>query len=365
MAMDIVEAVEGYERWLAGHVRVDAGALERKHRRMVAGAFPFLRATFFRWPELWARELPGETSTRRVISVGDLHIENFGTWRDADGRLAWGINDFDEAHPLPWTSDLVRLATSALLAIEEGHLQVEPGEACAAIVHGYAAGLSSGGRPVVLAEGNVWLRNLAARQTRDAARYWRKLSALPNAPPKEVRSVADVLHRAMPGPGLDLRLAVRRAGLGSLGRPRYVALADWSGAIVAREAKALVPSAVVWASGNPRGRIDARHLVRHAVRAADPTLRVDGSWIVRRLAADCQKIDLARLPRRRDEYRLLAAMGFETANVHLASPSATEHVLRDLEGRKSTWILKLAKRMAKATRHDWKSWRRAQRTERR
>ena len=29
MAMDIVEAVEGYERWLAGHVRVDAGALER------------------------------------------------------------------------------------------------------------------------------------------------------------------------------------------------------------------------------------------------------------------------------------------------------------------------------------------------
>ena len=31
------------------------------------------------------------------LSVGDLHVENFGTWRDSEGRLIWGINDFDEA----------------------------------------------------------------------------------------------------------------------------------------------------------------------------------------------------------------------------------------------------------------------------
>ena len=28
--------------------------------------------------------------------------ENFGTWRDADGRLVWGVNDFDEAAVMPW-----------------------------------------------------------------------------------------------------------------------------------------------------------------------------------------------------------------------------------------------------------------------
>ena len=52
----------------------------------------------------------------RALAVGDLHVENFGTWRDVEGRLIWGINDFDEAWRLPYTNDLVRLATSALLA---------------------------------------------------------------------------------------------------------------------------------------------------------------------------------------------------------------------------------------------------------
>ncbi len=356
--MGIVEATERYERWLAAHVRIDPAGLKRKHHRMASGAFPFLRATFFRWAQLWAREAPDESSAPHVISVGDLHIENFGTWRDADGRLAWGINDFDEAHPLPWTHDLARLATSALLAIDDGHLQVEPREACAAIVHGYAAGLSSGGRPLVLAEGNAWLRGLAARQARDAARYWRKLSSLPNASPAQARAVVAVLGEALPAGAQDMRVATRRAGLGSLGRPRYVAIATWAGGMVAREAKPVVPSAVVWASGHSRGRTYAKHLVAHAVRAADPTLQVAGAWIVRRLAADCQKIDLARLPRRRDEYRLLTAMGFETANVHLASASAVRRALGDLEERKSAWLWKLAKRMAANARHDWKSWKR-------
>jgi len=44
-----------------------------------------------------------------VLAVGDLDLENFGTWCDSLGRLAWGINDFDEAFPLPYTHDLVRL----------------------------------------------------------------------------------------------------------------------------------------------------------------------------------------------------------------------------------------------------------------
>src|SRR5262249_20118319 len=51
-----------------------------------------------------------------------LHVENYGSSRDAEGRLVWGINDFDEAGPPPYTNDLVRLATSAWLAIEIGSL---------------------------------------------------------------------------------------------------------------------------------------------------------------------------------------------------------------------------------------------------
>ena len=49
-------------------------------------------------------------------------------------RLAWGVNDFDEAYPLPYTSDLVRLATSTPLAIKSDRLEVRPREACDAIL---------------------------------------------------------------------------------------------------------------------------------------------------------------------------------------------------------------------------------------
>ena len=55
----------------------------------------------------------------RSLGVGDLHVENFGTWRDAESRLVWGINDFDEACCLPYTQDLVRLAASARFAVQE------------------------------------------------------------------------------------------------------------------------------------------------------------------------------------------------------------------------------------------------------
>ncbi len=51
-----------------------------------------------------------------VLAVGDLHVENYGTWRDPEGRWVWGINDFDEAFPMAFTIDLVRLSTSTLFA---------------------------------------------------------------------------------------------------------------------------------------------------------------------------------------------------------------------------------------------------------
>ncbi len=60
--------------------------------------FAFMRATFYRWVQLWKDQCRVEAAAPSVLAVGDLHIENFGTWRDAEGRLIWGVNDFDEAH---------------------------------------------------------------------------------------------------------------------------------------------------------------------------------------------------------------------------------------------------------------------------
>jgi len=62
---------------------------------------PFFRATFYRWLQLWPELCADLVKAPPVLGVGDLHIENFGTWRDEEGRLIWGVNDLDEAWPAP------------------------------------------------------------------------------------------------------------------------------------------------------------------------------------------------------------------------------------------------------------------------
>jgi hypothetical protein len=150
-----------------------------------------------------------------------------------------------------------------------------------------------------------------------------------------------------------LRGAPVFAGVGSLGRPRYVAVADVHGGLVAREAKAFVVSAATWAKATPAAIPPAR-LLQRAVRCADPFYAVTQGWIVRRLAPDCSRIELDELPDWRDEARLLRAMGFETANIHLGS--LDRRVIRDLDARPRRWLEKAAEKMADVVREDWRSW---------
>src|SRR5215472_13300290 len=165
--MKIKKATQKYEAWLGGHLRIVKADLELKHREMAADAFRFLRATFYRWCQLWPEVCPEESRAPAVLAVGDLHVENFGTWRDIEGRLIWGINDFEEVNYMPYTIDLVRLATSAHLAIKADHLTLAPKDACDSILKGYKDGLASGGRAIVLGEHHHWLRELAISESRN------------------------------------------------------------------------------------------------------------------------------------------------------------------------------------------------------
>ena len=142
--MTIIEATAAYERWAAERIDILAPDIALKHRTMSSGEFPFLRATFYRWALLWSQICPQLAAAPAVLAVGDLHIENFGTWRDAEGRLAWGVNDFDEAFPIAYTNDLVRLATSVLLAARESALSIRAPEACDAILTGYRQAIERG-----------------------------------------------------------------------------------------------------------------------------------------------------------------------------------------------------------------------------
>src|SRR5690242_6906020 len=102
----VVAATRAYERWMRERIDVVGADLRHKHEEMAAAAFPFMRATFYRWIPLWREACPDLVETPKLLAVGDLHVENFGTWRDAEGRLVWGINDFDECHPMPYAIDL-------------------------------------------------------------------------------------------------------------------------------------------------------------------------------------------------------------------------------------------------------------------
>jgi Uncharacterized protein conserved in bacteria (DUF2252) len=350
----VIAATIAYERWLGESVEVVEEDLRLKHAEMALSPFRFLRATFYRWVQLWEGVCQDLASVPRVLAVGDLHVENFGTWRDVEGRLVWGVNDFDEAAPMPYAMDLVRLATSALFAKEERSLTMDAASAAAVILEGYRETLQSGGKPFVLEESHPGLRRLALTSEREPTRFWAKFLDHPAvAPPKAVRRL---LKRHLPGTD-DLKFSRRIAGMGSLGRPRYVAIARWNGGLVAREAKAWLPSAWGWANGRPKENVDALRLLKHAVRQPDPCYTVESGWIVRRLAPHCGRIQLSQFPKRRDERRILKAMGCETANLHLATPQARDSVLHDLAGRKPDWLLEAAKAMASATENDGRDFR--------
>jgi hypothetical protein len=349
----IAEATARYEAWLAAQVPLIRSDLELKHRAMSAGSFPFLRATFYRWAECWRATVGEAAEAPEVLAVGDLHVENFGTWRDAEGRLIWGVNDFDEAWPLPYTNDLVRLATSALIAVGYHDLAIEPKRAVRAILGGYRAALDAGGRPFVLEEHHPELRDMAIHRLHDPERFWDKLEGFSTAKTPVPEMVMAALRRALPERELETRIVHRIAGLGSLGRQRFVAIAAWNGGRIAREAKALAPSACTMADGG--GKIHYEEILRRSVRCPDPCVAVRGAWLVRRLAPDCSRIALNALPKKRHEEQLLEAMGWETANVHLGSSDA--RALRaDLQRRTKRWLYDAASRMADAVEADWREW---------
>jgi len=95
--MNIFKATADFEHWLAGQLPIIRQDLALKHQHMAEAAFPFFRATFYRWLQLWPELCADLVKAPPVLGVGDLHIENFGTWRDEEGRLIWGVNDLDEA----------------------------------------------------------------------------------------------------------------------------------------------------------------------------------------------------------------------------------------------------------------------------
>ncbi len=104
--------------------RRHAELIRFKVARMAESPFAFFRGTF----HLFARDvlnkthdplpvLTGEGAEMDII--GDIHSENYGTYKADDGVIHYDVNDFDEVTSGRFDIDVGRLAVSYVLAAQE------------------------------------------------------------------------------------------------------------------------------------------------------------------------------------------------------------------------------------------------------
>jgi uncharacterized protein (DUF2252 family) len=98
---------------------------QSKYKKMKADPFSFFRGSCHLFHEDWPIGAEIDRAPQLFI-CGDLHLENFGTYKGADSsacasggrQVYFGINDFDEGMYAPLTRDITRLAVSILLVGE-------------------------------------------------------------------------------------------------------------------------------------------------------------------------------------------------------------------------------------------------------
>ena len=204
------------------------------------------------------------------------------------------------------------------------------------------------------------LRQMAVQQLRQPSEFADKLQASGLKPAGVLpESLARLFGKFLPqGAEPVYHLLKKPKGLGSLGRRRYLAIVpDWQGGMLAREAKDVVPSACVWAEKKKaKGNPWIEPTVRRAVRCEDPFYEVKGRWLVRRLAPDCSRIDLAELKHHEDFAELLSCMGAETANIHLGTSGARKALVKTLADLPKAWLKDAALIMYEKSLKDWKTF---------
>ena len=352
--MNIMESTAAYEKWLSAElgdelVKTDVAT---KHEKMAEAPFPFLRATYWRWAETILDLCPDLAKAPQVLAVGDIHLENYGTWRDADGRLIWGVNDFDEAAEMPYPLDLVRLGISAMLGCP--HLDTAT-DIATNILRGYGRGLEDP-HPIVLDHDYAWLRKLVNVPNREREHFWQKMGALkpPVTPPaRYVRAIAD----GMPEPRGKTTYTRRTAGAGSLGRPRFVGTMSWHGAPILREAKAALPSAWTRVKGRGAQTLRCYEIATGAHRAPDPWYALTDDVIVRRLSPNNRKLDAETHPLELIDKRMLRLMARDLAAIHLGLVDKSKAINDDLAKRKEGWLANAIKHAAAFVREEHRVWR--------
>ncbi|CAD6532739.1 DUF2252 domain-containing protein [Paraburkholderia metrosideri] len=374
----------------------DPERLAMKYKAMRSSPFVFLRGTCHLFYERLPRAQVLDDAPP-VWICGDMHLENFGSYK-ADNRLIYfDNNDFDEACLAPTLYELVRLLSSVLVgAVDLKLSRAQALALCHTAVDSYAAALAFGKSRWIEAETAAGMvRDLfdaLANRTRAAHLDRRtvlkgKLRTL-KVDGKKALPVGDKQRAAVtqfmnqfaasePNPDFYriLDVARRIAGTGSLGVDRYVILVEGKGSPDGNfliDLKEALPSSVM-----PHVRVPQPKWATEAQRVVDVQRRNQAvsqaflhavefnqrSYVLRSLQPSEDRVALSdwdgKLPRLEAVVNSMAEL---SAWAHLRSGGRQKSSIADeliAFGNRKDWqlpLIELATQCETLVMDDWKAY---------
>ena len=381
------------------------GLVRLKYRRMGRDVFSFFRGSNHLFAASWATLKPGDPGPD-ILLCGDLHLENFGSYRTEGGEFVFDINDFDEALVGPCALDLVRCSTSILLAAQVWGLS--PIRAVRTVL-GYLdcyratvlaeATAPADARPTRIDEpgpigelvGDCLLGTQAelldrfTRLGKSGHRTIRRSGGrLPALDAERAETVADAIREygrwiGQPDAFGVLDVAGRIAGIGSLGVERYVALVEGDGSPDGNrllDIKGCAPSSLLGCTDAPQPEawtnqanrvVAAQRKLQAEVTAGLDVIAVDGeTFRIRELIPEENRATLDRFRRKPSKLRhAVEVAGRVTARAQLRGARPADGT--DRTKKLARWagspaldaMLAAAVRFAEKTREEFKAFRKS------
>jgi uncharacterized protein (DUF2252 family) len=326
-----------------------------KYQLMAENAFRFFRGTCHLFYEDLSRHEPLPPSPRIWI-CGDLHLENFGTYKGDNRLVYFDLNDFDEGVLGPASWEVVRMVTSIFTGCESlGFEKKETDQVARLFLHVFATRLATGKArylEVETADGIVklFMEKISQRKQKELIRQRTeagkgdklrlridnvRLFPIDKALRKEL--IAHVTEWMQKYPMLEGRFRIldacfRVAGTGSLGGRRYVFLlrniAEPKRHLLIDMKEALPSSVRPWLDvPQPSWTSEAQRVVTIQERMQNispallsTTLFKDVPYVLKEMQPTMDKIDFLVV---RDRYKDIACvvedMAFLTASAQLRS----------------------------------------------
>ncbi len=374
----------------------DPERLKLKYAAMRQNPFVFLRGTCHLFYQDWP--VGSELDQAPLAWIcGDLHLENFGSFKGGNRLSYFDMNDFDEALLAPASWELARLLTSVLVGAES--IGVNGPEAlalCHSFLDAYRAALSEGKARWIeraTAEGMVkslldGLNNRTSLEYLDSRTKLRGGKRSIRLDGKRALAASDsdyaritcfmadfAKQQANPGVFKVLDMARRIAGTGSLGQERYVILVEGNGSpagnllldLKHQPGSVLAPYVP---TAQPAWPSQAERVVaiQRRAQAASPAFLApvtigDRSYVLRELLPSQDRLVLSSWNGKlRRLEKVLATMGRIVAWNNLRSGGRQGSAIADEcidFGQQEEWtepLLSYARQYAKRVNEDWKAF---------